>query len=146
MQNNPILFDFTAVLVFVVVGVAFCYGNLALGWLLRPSIYGRDKMRIYECGEPTIGSSWVRFNIRFYTIALVFLVFDVETVFLFPVATVLRWFTAQGLGWVAFLEILTFVGVLVVGLAYAWRYGNLDWIRSTETTAEALDEPQNQVR
>ena len=79
MNNQPMLFDFTAVLVFIMVGIAFCYGNLALGWLVRPGKYGADKMRIYECGEPTIGSAWVRFNIRFYTIALVFLVFDVET-------------------------------------------------------------------
>lgn len=143
MNNQPMLFDFTAVLVFILVGIAFCYGNLALGWLVRPSKYGADKMRIYECGEPTIGSAWVRFNIRFYTIALVFLVFDVETLFLFPVATALRWFAAQGLGWVAFLEVLTFVGVLAVGLAYAWRYGNLDWIRSTDAPADA---PETQAR
>ena len=143
MNTQPMLFDFTAVLVFILVGIAFCYGNLALGWLLRPGKYGADKMRIYECGEPTIGSAWVRFNIRFYTIALVFLVFDVETLFLFPVATALRWFAAQGLGWIAFLEILTFVGVLAVGLAYAWRYGNLDWIRSTDSTA---DSPETQAR
>lgn len=143
MNNQPMLFDFTAVLVFILVGIAFCYGNLALGWLVRPSKYGADKMRIYECGEPTIGSAWVRFNIRFYTIALVFLVFDVETLFLFPVATALRWFAAQGLGWVAFLEVLTFVGVLAVGLAYAWRYGNLDWIRSTDAPGDA---PETQAR
>lgn len=135
MGSDALLFNFANVLVFILVGVAFCYVNLALGRILRPQYYGHDKASIYECGEPTIGSSWVRYNIRFYTIALVFLVFDVEVVFLFPVATALRWFVANGLGWLALFEILTFVGVLLLGLAYAWRYGNLDWVRSTGPTS-----------
>lgn len=127
---DPILFNFGAVLVFFLVGVAFVYVSLGLGALLRPRKAERDKHRIYECGEPTIGSSWIRYNIRFYMIALVFLVFDVETVFLFPVATVLRWFGENGLGWLALAEILVFIVVLALGLAYAWRYGNLDWVMS----------------
>ncbi len=135
MRNDPVLFDFAAVLVFIVIGVAFCYMNLGIGWLIRPRKYEKDKMRIYECGEPTIGSSWVRFNVRFYTIALVFLVFDVETVFLFPVASVLRWYRDQGLGLAAFVEILGFVLVLGVGLVYAWRFGSLDWIRGSDDSA-----------
>lgn len=129
MGNDVLLFNFANVLVFFLAGVAFVYVNLAVGALLRPRKYGRDKMRIYECGEPTIGSSWVRYNIHFYMIALVFLVFDVDVVFLFPVAAALKWFVQQGLGWLAFSEIMTFVGVLLLGLVYAWRYGNLDWVR-----------------
>jgi NADH-quinone oxidoreductase subunit A len=125
------LFDFAAALIFLLVGLAFVYVNLAVGALLRPRVYTKDKMRIYECGEPTVGSSWIRYNIRFYTIALVFLVFDVEVVFLFPVAAVLRWFVAHGMGWIALFEIAAFVGVLLLGLVYAWRYGNLDWVMST---------------
>ncbi|AXA35658.1 NADH-ubiquinone oxidoreductase chain A [Candidatus Sumerlaea chitinivorans] len=130
LQIERIHFDFLAALIFFAVGLAFVYVNLGIGALLRPHLPSKDKARIYECGEPTVGSAWVRYNIRFYTIALVFLVFDVETVFLFPVARVLRWFTQHGLGWVALLEILGFVAVLVVALAYAWRFGNLDWLRS----------------
>jgi NADH-quinone oxidoreductase subunit A len=128
------LFDFANVLVFALVSVAFIYGTLLIARLVRPKKYLRDKAAIYECGEPTIGSSWVRFNIRFYTIALVFLIFDVEVVFLFPVVVVLK---QQGL--LAFSEILVFVVVLAVGLVYAWRFGNLDWIRGGEAP-ESLED------
>ncbi len=128
------LFDFANVLVFALVSVAFIYGTLLATRLIRPKKYLRDKAAIYECGEPTIGSSWIRFNIRFYTIALVFLVFDVEMVFLFPVVVVLR---EQGI--LAFSEILVFVVVLAVGLIYAWRFGNLDWIRGGEAKEELED-------
>jgi NADH-quinone oxidoreductase subunit A len=128
MGKDPLLFNFGVVLLFFVVGVLFIYVSLAIGWLLRPHKYERDKMRIYECGEPTIGSSWIRYNIRFYMIALVFLIFDVETAFLFPAAVAVKWFAANGMGWIALAEILVFVLVLALGLAYAWRYGNLDWV------------------
>lgn len=131
MWQDTNLFNFSAVLILFAVGFGFVYVNLAIGALLRPGKYEENKMRIYECGEPTIGSSWGRYNIRFYTIALVFLIFDVETVFLFPVATAMRWFKNNGLGWFALSEILVFVVVLLLGLAYAWRYGNLDWVRGS---------------
>lgn len=137
MHNEPLLFNFAAVLVFFAVGVVFIYGSLLAGRFLRPHKYEKDKMRIYECGEPTIGSSWIRYNIRFYMIALVFLVFDVETVLLFPAAAVMKWFMHNGLGWIAFSEIMIFVVVLVLGLAYAWRYGNLDWISPVESGRQA---------
>lgn len=128
-MNDTLLFNFGSVLVFFLVGIGFVYVNLAIGALVRPRRYSKEKARIYECGEPTIGSSWIRYNIRFYMIALVFLIFDVETVFLFPVATALRWFARNGMGWLALAEILVFVFVLLLGLIYAWRYGNLDWVR-----------------
>ena len=88
-------------------------------------------MRIYECGEPTIGSPWVRYNVRFYTVALVFLIFDVETVFLFPVAAVVRDFVKNSAGWLALSEILFFIVILLLALVYAWRFGHLDWVRAT---------------
>jgi len=120
-----VLFQFSNVLLFLFAGVAFVLGLLLFGFFLRPNNYDKDKARIYECGEPTIGSSWIRYNIRFYSVALVFLVFDVEVVALLPVATVLR-----ELGFLAFFEILFFIGVLAVGFVYAWRFGALDWIRA----------------
>ena len=95
-------------------------------------------MLIYECGEPTIGQSWIRYNIRFYTIALVYLIFDVEVVFLFPVALVLR-----DMGALALVELFTFVFVLLLGLVYAWRYGNLEWISDVEP--EEADSSTSQI-
>lgn len=123
-------FQFGVVLVFVFLSGVFVFGNLLLGWLARPARPGYEKNAVYECGEPPIGTAWIRYNIRFYTIALVYLVFDVEVVFLVPVMLVLR-----ELRWVAVCEVLTFVGILAIGLAYAWRYGNLDWIAEASETS-----------
>ena len=125
-EKLDILSQFSNVLLFLFAGVAFVLGVLILGVFFRPANYDRDKARIYECGEPTIGSSWIRYNIRFYTVALVFLVFDVEVVALLPVAVVLR-----ELGFTALFEALFFIGVLAVGFVYAWRFGHLDWIRTS---------------
>jgi NADH-quinone oxidoreductase subunit A len=133
LASFPMLFHFSAVLVFLLMAVAFVFGNMVLGWLLgRPKNPTQEKMLIYECGEPTIGSSWIRYNIRFYTIALVYLIFDVEVVFLFPAVLVLKEMRA-----LALIEILTFVGILAIGLVYAWHYGNLDWVAQEESEEKA---------
>jgi NADH-quinone oxidoreductase subunit A len=79
-------------------------------------------MTTYECGEDPVGDTRIRFNIRFYVIALIFLIFDVEVVFLFPWALVYK-----ELGWLAFVEMLVFLAILFVGYAYLWRKGDLDW-------------------
>jgi NADH-quinone oxidoreductase subunit A len=86
------------------------------------------KETTYECGEPPIGSSWVRFDMRFYTFALVFLIFDVEVAFLFPWALIFKQFKAVPF---IFIEAAVFVGILVVGLIYVWVEGDLDWVKST---------------
>ncbi|MCX7625931.1 MAG: NADH-quinone oxidoreductase subunit A [Candidatus Sumerlaeaceae bacterium] len=132
MKSAAYSFEWLAIAVFLLATVLFVYVSLAVGAVIRPRQPSVDKLRIYECGEPTIGSAWIRYNIRFYTVALVFLIFDVETVFLFPVVRVFRWFVENGAGFVAFVEILGFLAVLVVGLIYAWRFGNLDWLKDAE--------------
>lgn len=131
------LFHFAAVLVFFAMSFAFVFGNLLIGHFARPRHPTKDKLRIYECGEPTIGSSWIRYNIRFYTIALVYLIFDVEVVFLFPAALVLK-----EMGALALMEVMTFAGILVIGLVYAWRYGSLEWISAEEAQP---DERQSEL-
>src|SRR5690606_9972375 len=87
----------------------------------------------YECGEEVIGSSWVQFNSRFYVIALIFLLFDVEMIFIFPWATV---FSDQSLiaidsrwGWLSFFEMMVFILILMLGLVYVWKKKDLNWIR-----------------
>jgi NADH-quinone oxidoreductase subunit A len=85
----------------------------------------------YECGEPAYGSSFIRFDIRFYVIALVFLIFDVEVVFLVPWAVALRGLTEAGMGALAFAEAAIFVAVLTVGLVYVWSRGDIEWIPRT---------------
>jgi NADH-quinone oxidoreductase subunit A len=173
------------ILLFLVVGIGFILVHLLIGKLIRPARPSAEKLSIYECGEPTIGSAWVQFDLRFYVIALLFVIFDVEVVFFFPWAVVFGKATALGkqslldqdpqravltrqllpptsgkyvygldagkplppvsylparsLAWLAFWDILVFFGVLLVGFAYLWKRGDLDWVRSTlaEQTATA---------
>ena len=124
-------YEFGAVLIFMLLGVGFVAGGLIFGWLVRPCKPSPDKNDIYECGEPTIGSAWIRYNSRFYNIALVYLLFDVEVVVLAPVSLVLRDMAKSGTAWVALTGILAFLALLVLGLAYEWLNGNLDWIGET---------------
>ena len=119
----------SGILTFMVVVIGFLAVNLVAWWLIRPSRFSEEKLTTYECGESPEGSAWVQFNIRFYVFALIFIVFDVEAVFLLPWATVFR-----ELGLIAYLEGLVFIGILVVGLAYVWRKGDLAWVRPEDRT------------
>ena len=123
------LFDLASIFFFVVVGVSVPLLMLTLGWLVRPHTPNPEKLTTYECGEIPTQAAWFNFNPRFYIVALVFLVFDVEVAFTYPVAVVFRRWVAVGAGSVAFVELAVFVVILVLGLAYVWRRGDLDWIR-----------------
>lgn len=95
---------------------------ILLGWLLGPRKPNPIKVDTYECGVETVGDTWVQFKVQYYIFALVFLIFDVEMVFLFP------WAVAYGnLGLFAFVEVLIFLGLLAVALVYVWRKGALEW-------------------
>ena len=98
------LFDFANVLVFTALGLGFVGVNLLIGKLLRPDNPQARKLSTYECGEPAMGSAWVNFNIRFYLVALVFIIFEVEIAFLFPVAVVFRGLVESGEGALAFIK------------------------------------------
>jgi NADH-quinone oxidoreductase subunit A len=113
------------VFVFPVLVLAFLLvaGGLLMSRLLAPRRPGAVKNDTYECGEKTIGSAWVPFNVGYYLFGLVFLVFDVEAAFLFPWAVVLR-----EVGVVGLIEVVLFILVLVVGLVYAWKKGALEWV------------------
>jgi NADH-quinone oxidoreductase subunit A len=166
------------VLLFIVVGVGFILIHLLIGKVIRPAKMDAEKATIYECGEPTIGSAWVQFDLRFYVVALLFVIFDVEVAFFFPWAIVFgqantiaqvqpdapakesvslqlakeellgnpnATITAQTVtaakqfAFLAFLDIIVFFGILLVGFAYLWKRGDLTWVRSTaaERAAEA---------
>jgi NADH-quinone oxidoreductase subunit A len=154
----------TLMLVFVAVGVGFLLTNLLLGKLFRPARPEPEKGTVYECGEPPVGTSWIQFDLRFYVVALLFVIFDVEIAFFFPWAIVFGGSNrladdnvaaqekvviqkslsgqeppaetapdagaAKALARLAFVDILVFFGVLVVGFAYLWRRGDLEWVRS----------------
>jgi NADH-quinone oxidoreductase subunit A len=183
--------------IFALVGVLFVFVNLLIGRLIRPKLPNQEKLEIYECGEPTIGSSFVQFDLRFYVVALLFIIFDVEVALFFPWATVFGkttqlsderfpivaadaplenptltpdaaarlWemgvtrpvvapiseqeartlgvprdaasrteaairLSARRLAWTSFADIGVFFGVLMVGFAYVWKRGDLDWVRA----------------
>ena len=112
-------------LIFIVVGIAMSLGAILIGKLLRTSLPHPDKEAAYECGEPAIGSGWVQFDLRFYVVALVFLIFDIEIALFYPWAVVYR-----EAGIAALWDMLFFFAVLVVGFLYLWRFGYLDWVRA----------------
>jgi NADH-quinone oxidoreductase subunit A len=122
-------FDFANVLVFFLLGLVLCGVMMGLGILLRPSNPGPWKLTTYECGEPPSGGAWINFNIRFYLIALVFVIFDVELAFIYPVVAVFKDWVARGQGLFALVEIVVFIGILAVGLVYVWAKGDLEWLK-----------------
>ncbi|MDA1013576.1 MAG: NADH-quinone oxidoreductase subunit A [Planctomycetota bacterium] len=160
-------------LLFSVVAIGFLLVPLLVGRLLRPKLPTPEKDSIYECGEPTIGSSYIQFDLRFYVVALLFIIFDVEVAFFFPWAliyggamqladeglsatareavsskllstpiaelgseNVISAETASLIGVTGLLDILVFFGVLLVGFAYVWKRGDLDWVRAVSTHAK----------
>lgn len=116
------LTDFGVILLFFIIGFIFVGIGLLAAAIIRPNKPNPVKNSTYECGEEPIGNPWVKFNIRYYVVALVFILFDVEVVFLLPWAVVFK-----SLGWFAFIEMIVFVVVLLVGLAYVWAKGDLEW-------------------
>jgi len=134
MQPTDTLTDFAYLLLFLIGGAIFVTISLTVGALIRPKRPNEEKLTTYECGEAPQGSAWGQFNIRFYIVALIFVLFDVEIVFLFPWATVfgqaaLIEETAGLWGWFSLAEAFIFVGILALGLAYAWNRGFLDWVK-----------------
>jgi len=130
-----VYFDYLNVLVFASVGLVFVFANLLVASLVRPSRSTDEGLETYECGEEAIGDAWIQFDIRYYTVALVYVVFAVEIAFLFPWALVLRECFAgtgaaagQGVGLFALVEGLLFVAILFLGLVYVWVKGDLDWV------------------
>jgi NADH-quinone oxidoreductase subunit A len=133
-------FQFANVLVFFVLALALCGIMLGLGLLLRPSNPHPAKLSTYECGEPPSGPAWINFNVRFYLIALVFVIFDVELAFVYPVVTVYKDWIARGQGAQALAEIALFVGILAVGLVYVWVKGDLEWLKRPQAERTERDE------
>ena len=115
--------DYGYILLTMAAGIVFALISLFLTWLLSPSKPTESKLSSYECGEENIGISWVQYNFRYYIFALIFVIFDVEMIFLFPWAVVFR-----SLGMFALVEMFIFIAILVLGLFYAWRKGVLRWI------------------
>ncbi len=118
-----VLVDWLYVGVFAVVGIILAIVPLAVVWLLAPQVALPQKRITYESGVIPFGEAWAQFNVRYYLFALVFVVFDIEVIYLYPWAVVFRTLSAA-----AFYEMLVFIAVLFIGLLYAWRKGALEWV------------------
>lgn len=112
-----------SLLLLTICGIAFAAGGILLSKALAKTSQNLVKGETYECGIETSGTSWIQFNVGYYLFALIFLVFDVELVFMYPWAVVVK-----QVGMVAFVEILVFMFILFMGLLYAWRKGALRWV------------------
>ncbi len=134
-------FDFANVLVFLLVACGFILGSMVMGRIVRRHRPDPEKLTTYECGEDTIGTAWVQFNVRFYIIALIFLIFDVEIALLFPWTTIFA--EAKAMGPLAFIEMSIFLVILLVGFAYVWVKGDLEWLTSL---GDVRNEPRGEDR
>jgi len=121
LQYLPIIL---VVGVVTVIGIGILFVNKILG----PKVHSDVKMATFECGSDPIGTARQRFNVKFYLVAIFFIVFDIEAVFMYPWAGLFREMIVEpGVGWTTFAEMFIFVGILGAGLVYVWRRGALDW-------------------
>ena len=117
--------NYLPVLILIIFAVILIALPLVIQYLISPrNNKGGEKLIPYECGDLPDGSAWVKFNIRFYIIALIFIIFDVEVIFMFPWAIVYKEY-----GLLGFIEMLLFVSILLVGFFYVWKKGDLDWVK-----------------
>jgi NADH-quinone oxidoreductase subunit A len=136
------LLQYATVAVVLLLGIAMSGLFMGLGRLLRPANPSPGKLSTYECGEPPSGPAWINFNLRFYVIALVFVIFDVELAFLYPTFAVFRDWVLRGAGWWALVEVVTFVAILALGLAWVWGKGDLAWLVRAERSARPTSRPR----
>jgi len=111
-----------AIILFIILGLLMVGGAFGASYLISPKVFAPLKEETYECGIETIGSSWIQFKVGYYLFAMLFLIFDVETIFIVPWAVVMK-----DIGLVAFIEILIFFLILGLGLLYAWKKRALVW-------------------
>jgi len=118
---------FSILVLFLIAGL-FAGVFLTLSYLIGPKKYNKSKFSAYECGiDHTVGGARERFAVKFFLVAIIFIVFDIEVVFLFPWAVLFKQFVSEGMGHFMLAEMGVFVGILVLGFAYIWRKGVLDW-------------------
>ncbi len=133
MHNEIEIAQYGTALLLLLLAVVLTTTLMTLSHLLSPHNPTKEKQLSYECGEDPVGSAWLRFNIRFYVVALVFVLFDVEMALIYPVAVIFKGLTT-GTDWrpaaIVFGEMFFFLVVLFLGLVYIWRKGDLGWVRS----------------
>lgn len=124
MVSNAFFDNYLPVAILTVIGFVFVAISLFMSRMVRPSNKTKEKLSTYECAETPVGDARIHYNIQYYLIVIVFLIFDVEVLFLYPWAVQLK-----KLGGLGFLEMVVFIEILIIGLAYAWRKEALEWIQ-----------------
>jgi NADH-quinone oxidoreductase subunit A len=144
MLSNFNLMDYAPIGVMFLVAVGFAVSQLFVTQLIGPRKRTATKLMPYECGKDPVGSARDRFSIKFYTVAVIFLLFDIEVLFMIPFAVAFKYLLAQqkisgiAFGAVALVEIIIFIATLVVGYIYVWKKGTFDW--GLQARAEAREE------
>ena len=121
------LYDYLPILLMFIVAAGFAVGNVLLSQFVGQRKRTKTKLMPYECGKDPVGSARERFSVKFYLIAMIFILFDIEVIFLVPWAVVFRTLVAQGLRWFVYAEMMLFIGLLLVGYIYVVKKGAFDW-------------------
>jgi NADH-quinone oxidoreductase subunit A len=129
-------FQFGVPLALTVIGIGFVALMIGLQKLLAPNNPYARKLTPYECGEPPTGRAWINFNVRFYLIALIFVIFEVEVAFVYPVAAVYLDWIKRGRTAYVLSEVLVFLGILFIGLIYVWVKHDLEWMKKIPQATE----------
>jgi NADH-quinone oxidoreductase subunit A len=136
-MNDFRLADYIPILLIFFVAAGFSITNILLSQLVGQRKSTRTKLMPYECGKDPVGSARERFSVKFYLIAMIFILFDIEVIFLIPWAVVYKRLQSQGLGTLAYVEMMMFVGLLLVGYVYVVKKGLFDWGERARREAEA---------
>ena len=134
---TPAQFDgLMPIVILMGIAVLLFVGGHFASVLLAPKKPSHLKSMPYECGEEPVGSAWSMFNVRFYVVGLIFIIFDVESVLMFPVVSIYREMVERGEGFYILDVLLSFIAILVMGIAYCWKKGDLDWVKSFQVSVK----------
>jgi NADH:ubiquinone oxidoreductase subunit 3 (chain A) len=144
------LSQYLPILLMFIVAIGFAGGNILLSQLVGQRKQTRTKLMPYECGKDPVGSARERFSVKFYMIAMIFILFDIEVIFLIPWAVVFKSLRDSGFSTLVYVEMMLFVALLLVGYIYVWKKGAFDWgdraRREAEAEARALNDMQERKR
>lgn len=134
---TPAQFDgLMPIVILMGIAVLLFVGGHFASVLLAPKKPSHLKSMPYECGEEPVGSAWSMFNVRFYVVGLIFIIFDVESVLMFPVVSIYKEMVERGDGFYILDVLLSFIAILVMGIAYCWKKGDLDWVKSFQVSVK----------
>jgi NADH-quinone oxidoreductase subunit A len=138
--------QYGTILVFLIFGAGLVFVSILISRLIQPRNPSPEKLATYECGEEAVGEARIQYNFRFYSVALAFIIFEAEILFMFPWAIVYVEHVRAGQGLMTFIKMLIFIGILFLGLVYAWAKGDLDWVKARPAfTAEDVDMPPQAI-